>query len=32
MVEGVIKCQIDFKYLLLHMRFFTCEYNPKLFL
>jgi hypothetical protein len=27
MPEGVIKCQIYFKYLSLHMRFFNCEYN-----
>jgi len=32
MAEGVIKCQVDFKYLFLHVRFFNCEYKPNLFL
>jgi len=27
MAEGVIQCQIYFKYFFLHMRFFNCEYN-----
>ena len=27
MAEGVIKCQIDFKYLFLHSNFFNCECN-----